>query len=149
MNDTDGANNLNTSRAARVAAWVTSHDSKHTKNNSERSKNRAELNSVAPGRRALADSAPFMARPEVRFVHNSDVHFGKLPCLRRETLGRLEAGAVTSCGPFDLQRSLDETDAIVTEQACSEVRNLVRMRRESELLASCRIQERRLRKRSP
>jgi hypothetical protein len=54
MNDTDGANNLNTSRAARVAAWVTSHDSKHTKKNRERSKNHAELNSVAPGRRALA-----------------------------------------------------------------------------------------------
>jgi hypothetical protein len=64
------------------------------------------------------------------------VHFGKLPCLRRETLGRLEAGAVTSCGLFDLQRSLDETDAIVTGQACSEVRNHVRMRREAELLDS-------------
>ena len=95
----------------------------------------------------LQASAPFRARPEVRFVHNGDVHFRKLPCLRRETLGRLEAGAVTSCGLFDLQRSLDETDAIVTEQACSEVRNHVRMRRESELLASCRIRERRLRKR--
>jgi hypothetical protein len=97
----------------------------------------------------LQASASFRARPEVRFVHNGDVHLRKLPCLRRETLGRLEAGAVTSCGLFHLQRSLDETDAIVTEQACSEVRNLVRMRRESELLASCRIQERRLRKRSP
>ena len=32
MNDTDGAN-LNTSRATRAAAWVTSHDSKHTKKN--------------------------------------------------------------------------------------------------------------------
>ena len=64
-------------------------------------------------------------------------------------IAHTEAGAVTSCGLFDLQRSLYETDAIVTEQACSEVRNLVRMRRESELLASCRIQVRRLRKRSP
>ena len=51
----------------------------------------------------LQASAPFRARPEVRFVHNGDVHFRKLPCLRRETLGRLEAGAVTSCGLFDLQ----------------------------------------------
>ena len=96
----------------------------------------------------LQASAPFRARPEVRFVHNGDVHFRKPPCLRRETLGGLEAGAVTSCGLFDLQRSLDETDAIVTERACSEVRNHVRMRRESELLASRWIQERRLRKRA-
>ena len=104
---------------------------------------------AAPAGVRLHASASFRARPEVRFVHNGDVHFRKLPCLRRETLGRLEAGAVTSCGLFDLQRSLDETDVIVTEQACSGVRNLVRMRRESELLASCRIQERRIRKRSP
>ncbi len=97
----------------------------------------------------LQASAPFRARPEVRFVHNGDVHFCKLPCLHRETFARLEAGAVTSCGLFDLQPSLDKTDAIVTEQACSEVRDHVRMRRESELLASCRIQERRFRKRRP
>jgi hypothetical protein len=31
-----------------------SHHSKHTKKNRERSKNRVEFNSVAPGRRALA-----------------------------------------------------------------------------------------------
>lgn len=73
----------------------------------------------------LQASSPFRARLEVRFVHNGDVHFRKLPCLRRENPGRLEAGAVTSCGLFDLQRFLDEADAIVTEQACSEVRNHV------------------------
>ena len=60
-----------------------SHHSKHTKKNRERSKNRVEFNSVRSG---LQASASFRARPEVRFVHNGDVHFRKLPCLRRETL---------------------------------------------------------------
>jgi hypothetical protein len=96
----------------------------------------------------LQASAPFRTRPEVPFVHNGDVHFRKLPCLRRETLVGLEAGAVTTCGLFDLQRFLDETDAIVTERAYSEVRNPVCMRHESELLASRWVQERRLRKRA-
>jgi hypothetical protein len=44
------------------------------------------------------------------FVHNGDVHFRKQPCLRCETLGGFEAGAVKACGRFDLQRIFDETD---------------------------------------
>ena len=52
----------------------------------------------------LQASAPFRAKPDVRFVHNGDMHFRKQPCLRCETLGGLEAGAVNTCGLFDLQR---------------------------------------------
>ena len=53
----------------------------------------------------LQASAPFRARPEVRFVDiMATCISGKLPCLHCDTLGRLEAGAVTSCGLFDLQR---------------------------------------------
>ena len=34
----------------------------------------------------LQVSAPFGAKPKVRFVHNGDVHFHKQPCPRCETL---------------------------------------------------------------
>ena len=61
MNDTDAAN-LNTSRATRAAAWVTSHDSKHTKKNRERGKNRVEFTcSLAVATRvAHEDKPPFI-----------------------------------------------------------------------------------------
>ena len=96
----------------------------------------------------LQASAPFRARPEVRFVHNGDVHFCKPPCLRRENPWSARSRRCNYLRSFRPSAILGRNRCHRDGASCSEVRNHVRMRRESELLASRRIQERRLRKRA-
>jgi hypothetical protein len=58
------------------------------------------LRTQLPAGVRLQASAPFRAKEQSP----------NCPCLRRETLGGLEAGAVNTCGLFDIHRIFDETD---------------------------------------